>query len=130
MFNVELKQGKGETTLIVEDDEDVLSILREILSKTGYAVLEARNTKEAYSIFKKEKNKIRLVISDVVLPDGSGVKLVEEMITQSPNLKVILSSGYPSDEVDLAETNKKRFLFLQKPYILTELLMTIREILD
>jgi len=130
MFNAEFKSGKGETILIVEDNEDVLDILKEILTKSGYAVLEAKNIKEAYSIFKKEKVKIRLVISDVVLPDGSGVKLVEEMMTQSPNLKTILSSGYPSDEVDLAEINKKGFLFLQKPFILTELLMTIRKILD
>jgi len=120
-------QGKGEKILLIEDEERVLQVASQALKENGYLVLEAKNIKEAQRIFEEEKGEFNLILSDVVLPDGSSLELVEEFLSRKPDLPVLLSSGYADRKSQWSLIEEKGFPFLQKPYSLSDLLQTIKK---
>jgi len=123
-------KGKGEGILLVEDEEEVRKFIATALRENGYYVFEARNSKEAKDIFEKEKKRINLIFTDVVLPDKSGILLVEELISEKPDIKVLLTSGYTDQKSQLNIIEQKGFKFLQKPYTLKCLLQTVKDSLS
>ncbi len=119
-----------ETILLVEDEQAVRLPTAEFLRRQGYNVLEAKDGLEALRIARKHESKIHLVVSDVVMPNLSGGELAEQMLRESPDVKLIFVSGYAGKTIldhkvmDL-ETN-----FLQKPYTLRQLSRKVRTALD
>jgi two-component system cell cycle sensor histidine kinase/response regulator CckA len=122
--------GNKERILLVEDEEKVRESALKALDKCGYSVIPARNAKEALEIFKKEKGNFRLVFSDVVLSDKSGIDLVEEMLKIHSNVQILLTSGYTDHKSQWPLIRDKGFYFLQKPYTLTDLLRSVRTAID
>lgn len=118
-------KGHGERILVVEDEKGIRDFINKALSMNGYVVFLAGNVKEAIEIYEKEKGKIHLIISDVVLPDKTGIELVNQFFIDNPKLKVIFSSGYLDDKSQWEMIQKKGYKFLQKPYELKELLSAI-----
>jgi PAS domain S-box-containing protein len=122
-------QGRQERILVIEDEEQVLEFSSRALQECGYVVFKAHTAKEALEIFRNEKGRLHLILSDVVLPDKNGLKLIEELRNENPDLKVILSSGYADSKAQWTQIQGRGIPFLQKPYSLAELLQTIRSIL-
>ena len=81
------------------------------------------------TIYYEENNEINLVFTDTVLPDKNGVQLVSDLQTINPDLRVILSSGYTGDRVQREALQDTNYSFITKPYDLTELLKTIKEVI-
>jgi CheY-like chemotaxis protein len=101
-----------------------------ILKELGYKVLLARNGKEAIEVYSNNKNKIDLVILDMILPEIGGDKAYEIMKDINPDIKVLLSSGY-SVEGDAAKILERGCDgFIQKPFNMKQLSKNIREVLD
>jgi two-component system, cell cycle sensor histidine kinase and response regulator CckA len=123
-------QGRGERILLVEDQEEVRQIAGSALATNGYRIALAADAGEAKRIFSEEQGRFDLVFSDVVLPDQSGVDLVLELMSAGPGLKVLLSSGYIDDKSRLGVIHQRGLPFLAKPYAVTGLLQTVREVLD
>ncbi len=123
-------QGKGERILVVEDEVSVRDLIMRVLDKNGYKGKSANDSEEALKIFKKEKGAFDLVLSDVVLPGQSGIELVEILKKRKPDLKIILSSGYPDKKSQWDIIQERGYRFLQKSYTLSVLLKAIREELD
>ena len=123
-------QGKGERILLVEDDPVIREFANKVLTRNGYEVLEAPNTQEALDIFEKANGDFDLVLSDVVLPDKSGLQLAEELLLRKPTLKVLLTSGYTDQKSQWPIIREKGYQFIQKPYGLNDLLRVVREVLD
>ncbi|MDY7041354.1 MAG: ATP-binding protein, partial [Chloroflexota bacterium] len=123
-------QGNGERILLVEDDEGISKYARRVLGENGYIVLAAADTKEALHIFEREKGQFDLVFSDVVLPDKSGVQLIELLLSRQPDLPVLLSSGYTDQKSQWTSIRERGIRFIQKPYSLYELLRAIRNAID
>jgi CheY-like chemotaxis protein len=119
--------GAGEHVLLVEDQQEVRELVMTVLRDNGYVVLEAESAEEAAVIFEREKENLKLVFSDVVLPGKSGVQLVEELVSLKPELHVLLSSGYTDERSQWSVIRERGFRFLQKPYTLPDLLGTVRE---
>lgn len=128
--NLNAFNGKGKKILLVEDDEKVLDYTKTALIKNGYNVMIARNSVEAQNIFNDKDHKIDLLLSDVILPDSSGLQLAEELIKKYKNLKILLSSGYSEQKSQRPIIIKKGFNYIQKPYSLYELLKSLYEILN
>jgi two-component system cell cycle sensor histidine kinase/response regulator CckA len=126
----EIFKGKGERILVVEDEKRVRDLARKVLIKHGYQVFTAESLKQAKSIYSREKGKFELLFSDVVLPDGDGIQLSEELTRKDKQIKIILSSGYTDKKSQWEIIKKKGIRFLQKPYSLITLLQIIRESLD
>jgi signal transduction histidine kinase/ActR/RegA family two-component response regulator len=122
--------GRGERILLVEDEKRVQEYTAKALVKSGYAVFEASDAEEALALFNREGGKFDLLFSDVVLPDLSGIELAERLRTKNPKIKILISSGYTDQKSQWPVILEKGFRFLQKPYALTELLKTLREVLD
>jgi PAS domain S-box-containing protein len=122
-------KGKGETILVIEDEEVTRKFITKILKENGYSVLEAENIEEATKIFKKNKDEIKMVFSDVVLSDGSGLDFAEGIIAKGEDIKILLSSGYIDEKAELSRIAEKEFEFLEKPYNGQELSRKVREAL-
>lgn len=119
-----------ETILLVEDEEIVRNMSRQILETCGYKVIEAHNGLEALSVCKETKCKIDLVLTDVVMPKMSGRQLAEKLKFFCPEVKVLYMSGYADDEIvrqGLVQTGAN---FIQKPFTFNAIARKIRELLE
>ena len=101
-----------------------------LLEKLGYTVLEARSGKEAIEIYKENKDKIALVLLDMVMPRMGGGEAYDRMKEINPNVKVLLSSGYDIDSEAKEILARGCDAFIQKPFGMKELSQNIKEILD
>ncbi len=120
----------SEIILLVEDEDFVREINAEVLTKFGYKVLESANGEEALQIFKEHKNKIELILTDIIMPKKNGWELLEEVKKIKPEMKVLLTSGYSQDLVDKDITIDKNVHFIAKPVSPINLLTKVKEILD
>jgi len=124
-------RGGNETILLVEDDAMVRGLTRNVLQRAGYQVLEAGSGKLALEIWRQEHQRIDIVLTDMVLPDGlSGRQLAEKLRADRPDLRIVYASGY-SPEIfgnDFVMPFGSRFV--RKPFTSGTLLSTIRECLD
>jgi two-component system cell cycle sensor histidine kinase/response regulator CckA len=123
--------GGNETILLVEDDEGVRKLTTRVLRKQGYKVLEASQGKEAFSLCVEQKVPIHLMVTDMVMPEITGVALARRLIQFYPEMKVLYMSGYTSDWLALGDGNLgKGIEFIRKPFTLDKLARKIREVLD
>jgi len=122
--------GGTETLLVVEDEEMLMMSLRMVLVEKGYNVLSAGDGLTALKIYQERKNDIALVLTDLGLPNMTGLEVCQRIKTIKPNEHMILATGFLDPEM------KSEFLkagiqhFLYKPYDLMQVLKVIREVLD
>jgi CheY-like chemotaxis protein len=119
-----------ETVLLVEDDELVRHLARRVLRQSGYTLLEAADPAEAKSIAKTHEGEIDLLLSDVVMPQGSGPELAEQLLEDRPNMKVLLMSGYTAEVIDRHGLSRLGADLLPKPFSTTALAQAVRRMLD
>jgi two-component system, cell cycle sensor histidine kinase and response regulator CckA len=121
----------GETILVVEDEPDLRELVLQILDSSGYKVITAGSGAEALQAWATHRAEIRLLLTDLALPDGmSGQDLADRLTTENPQLRVILTSGYSAGlpGTELAGVDSRRFL--AKPYRPSTLLEIVRRGLD
>jgi two-component system cell cycle sensor histidine kinase/response regulator CckA len=119
-----------ETVLLVEDDDKLRSVLCAGLHTHGYTVLEARDGREALKVCEESRQRVQLLVADVVLPLFSGRELADLLRAARPDLKVLLMSGYGRDCLISPGRPRGEKNFLEKPFTLTALLQKMREVLD
>jgi two-component system cell cycle sensor histidine kinase/response regulator CckA len=122
--------GGSETVLLVEDEEPVRKITTLLLERLGYRVLKAENGQDALRLFEATREKIDLLMTDVVMPDLSGLKVAEALRAQDPGLRVLFQSGYTDDTVVRCGILHAEVAFLKKPFALDVLARKVREALD
>ena len=121
--------AKGsETILLVDDEEGVRKLVFAILKSNGYDVLEAANGPAALSVFEKNSHKIDMVLTDVVMPQMSGLELGREIARRAPGLKILYISGYRDNALEGGGELPRPFL--HKPFTPDVLLAKVREVLD
>ncbi len=119
----------AETILLVEDDDPVREVAVEILSSSGYIVLECADGIEALQTAREYPAPINLLMTDMLMPKMSGREVAEQFMRLRPNAPVLLVSGYV-DELPAHLVNQPNVTFLPKPYTLPLLTKTVRTILD
>lgn len=124
---IEFTEGT-ETILLVEDEELVRKLSRQILESAGYKVIEASNGAEALLICEQIDNKIDLLITDVVMPEMSGRELADKLSEICP--LVLFTSGYTDDAIVRHGVTNVNFNFLQKPFTFDELIQKVRGVLN
>ncbi|MBY0503623.1 MAG: response regulator [Bryobacteraceae bacterium] len=119
-----------ETILVVEDEAGIRALVRKILRRQGYSVLEASNGDDALKICAGHKGKIDLLVTDVMMPRMSGRELADRLTALRPELRVLYVSGYTDDAMLSSGSFPAGTAFLQKPFTLGSLLGKVREVLD
>lgn len=119
-----------ETVLLVDDEDSVLDVGKEMLKEMGYKVLSARSGKKAVEVYAKHKDQIDLVILDMIMPDMGGGEAYDRMKDDNPGIKVLLSSGYSIDGQASEILERGCDGFIQKPFSMKELSGKIREVLE
>jgi CheY-like chemotaxis protein len=109
------------TVLLIEDEEPVRNLAAIMLARLGFTVLEATNGIEALELFQQHQSKIRCVFSDLTMPDLDGWQVLSAVRKLSPDIPVILSSGYDEAKVMSDEHSELPDAFLGKPYRFQEL---------
>ena len=122
--------GGNETILLVEDDQQVIALVRRALAESGYRVLTAANGAEALEQFRREATSIRLVLTDVVMPHMGGLELAEELKQLSRDTPVLFMSGYIEDPLVSEELERRPDLVLLKPFSPTDVRTAVRRALD
>jgi CheY-like chemotaxis protein len=120
-------KGTG-TVLLVDDEEVILEVGKELLEEMGYRVLIARDGKEAIDVYKKDWDEIDIVVLDMVMPNMGGGKAYDRMKEINPDIKVLLSSGFSIDGEATEILKRGCAGFIQKPFNIKELSHNIREI--
>jgi PAS domain S-box-containing protein len=121
--------GRGETVLLVEDEDAVRIAARKALSRGGFKVVEARNGEEALQRW-RERSGVDLVVSDLVMPEMGGRELATRLRAEAPHLKILFTSGYTDDAGIRQGALENGMGFLGKPFTPEELLRKAREMLD
>lgn len=125
----ELIRGATETVLLIEDDQLVLQIARDILQFGGYKVLTSNSVVDAINICHNSKEKIHLLISDVVMPQAGVNQLTQLVKEVQPKCKILFMSGYDVEELANYGLQGGEIQFLQKPFTPDSLLKKVREVL-
>jgi two-component system cell cycle sensor histidine kinase/response regulator CckA len=124
-------RGGTETVLVVEDESVLRELVREILSLQGYSILEAANGVEALTVWKENRKKVDLLLTDIAMPHGlTGRDLADKLRQEKPRLPVIFSSGYTQDVTESADGTGPCTVYLSKPYNPAQLAQAVRQALD
>jgi PAS domain S-box-containing protein len=124
-------RGGNEMILLVEDDAFMRASVFKALSKLGYGVLEAASGVEALEVWKQGRDKIHLLLTDLVMPGGiNGKELGQQLLQEKPGLKVIYTSGYSTEVAGRDFSLEEGVNFLAKPFEASKLAQTVRNCLD
>jgi len=121
--------GGKETVLLVDDEETIIEVIEKALLLTGFKVLVARGGEEAVEVFKKNRERIDIVILDMIMPGMGGGKVFDALRAIQPGVKVVLSSGYSIDGEASQIMARGCNGFIQKPFGIKELSQKIREVM-
>jgi CheY-like chemotaxis protein len=119
-----------ETILLVEDEDEVRALAREVLERQGYTVLEASDGLRALRHLETEADRIDLVLTDVVMPRMSGRELVDRVRAIRAEMRVLYMSGYTEDAIVRHGVRDSSAVLLGKPFAPADLLGKVREVLD
>jgi len=109
-----MKQGHDSSILIIDDDTSVLETTAVLLREHGYSVISCENAKDA--IAKLHENKVDVVLTDIRMPEASGIELLEEVHRIDMDIPVILMTAYAELDVAISAMGKGAFDFIVKPY--------------
>jgi PAS domain S-box-containing protein len=123
-------KGGTETVLVVEDNNQVRTLVKETLSKVGYNIVEAKDGDDAIRAFHENKDQILLLILDVIMPKKNGKDVHNEIQRVNPHIKTIFMSGYDARIIHEKGVLQEGLNFIAKPIRPDELLRRVREVLD
>ncbi|MEJ2068487.1 MAG: response regulator, partial [Deltaproteobacteria bacterium] len=119
-----------ETILLVDDEEMIIDVGKQLLKKMGYKVLIARSGEDAIGFFMENKGEIDMVILDMIMPGMGGGKTFDRLKEIDPQVRGLLSSGYSIDGRATEILNRGCRGFIQKPFNMKDLSQKIKEILE
>ncbi len=117
----------SETILIADDEESVRKLVYTVLVQSGYSVLEAKDGKEALDLFEKNRDRVDMVLTDIVMPQMTGYQLGRQIERLDPAKKIIFMSGYRESQAEDFDRSRP---FLNKPFTPEVLLKQVRDTLD
>jgi len=123
-------EGGTETILVTEDNKEVRALTKAVLEEFGYTVIEAVDGEDGLNKFIENKDKIQLVMLDVVMPKKSGKEASIAIKKVRPEMKILFTSGYTADIIQRKDILEEEADFVTKPVTPHELLTKIREMLD
>lgn len=122
-------RGGNETILVAEDEDLLRNLAQRILQNAGYTVLTASDGEEAMELYRTNRERIDLLLLDMVMPRASGIQVYEYVARENPKARFIFSTGYSFTTLDRGILPKEDIPFIQKPYSPMTLLKVVRDVL-
>ena len=122
--------GGGETVLLVDDEPAMLSLCKRFLTSKGYTVLTANTPREALTLAAENCAELRLLITDVIMPEMSGHELSEQINSLYPEIRCLFMSGYTADIIATRGVLDEGVAFIQKPFLMNDFGAKVRSTLD
>ena len=122
--------GRGETVLIVEDEEAMREVTRRILTRNGYTVITAEGGQEALTLAAEHAGDIHLLVTDVVMPQMLGKEVAERVLAIRPDIRVLFMSGYAHPVLASKGTLDPGVTLIEKPFTEAALLAKARKVLE
>jgi CheY-like chemotaxis protein len=119
-----------QTILVVEDEESVRRLVRVVLEREGYRVLQATNGVEAMRLLEDPSLSLDILLTDVMMPQMGGRELAERLLAVQPDLSVIFMSGYVADRATLTGVAERKAPLLQKPFAIEDLVRVVRSTIE
>lgn len=129
-LQAEVSTGRGETILLVEDDEHILKVGKQILEGLGYVVLTASRPEDALKIAGDMEGEIHLLVTDVVMPGMNGRELSNQLRLIRPGLRTLFMSGYTANVIAHRGVLDEGVNFIGKPFTMQDLAAKVRAALD
>lgn len=126
-FEQELGQG---TVLVIDDEEIMCAIVKNILVNNGYEVVTALSPEEGISAYKQKRSLISLVLMDMIMPQMSGEECSRVLKEINPDVKIVLCSGFTRDNIDVNDIAGSYNGFLEKPFRGSQLIKTVARVLN
>ncbi|MCP3945049.1 MAG: response regulator [Desulfobacteraceae bacterium] len=120
----------NEVVLLVDDEQRILTVGRELCKALGYKVITADSGKKALEIYAAKKDEINLVILDMIMPEMNGLETFLKLKKQNPHIKVLLSTGFAIDEKAQEMLNRGCNGYILKPYSVIDFSHKVRQILE
>jgi two-component system, cell cycle sensor histidine kinase and response regulator CckA len=127
---MEFPAGGQEGILLVDDEEVIRDLGREMLNLVGYRVITAGTGQEALRIYRERGNEVSIVILDLVMPEMGGLKCLVELLKIDPAARVLIASGYSAEGLAREALKSGARGFVGKPYNIKQLLKSVRDVLD
>jgi PAS domain S-box-containing protein len=127
---IEPPQGGGETILLVDDEDFIRELGKEMLERFGYNLLTATNGEGALEIYRQRNGEIDLVILDLIMPGMGGKRCLEELLEIDPQVRVVIASGYSFNVLTKEAPKAGVSGFINKPYDMRQMLKVVRGVLD
>ena len=123
-------QGGTETILVAEDDDSLRKLTRIVLESFGYTVITAEDGEETITKYRENRDTVRLLVLDMIMPKKNGKEAYDEIRKLSPDIKALFISGYTMDSITKRKLIDESMDFILKPVSPNDLLKRVREILD
>ncbi|MFH0785403.1 MAG: ATP-binding protein [Pseudomonadota bacterium] len=127
--DLDMPQGQGELVLLVEDETVLLDLNVRMLERLGYRVLATSSASEAILLAKEHKAQLRLLLTDIVMPEMNGHDLAKTICLTNPELKCLFMSGYTANVIARQGFLPEGMNFLQKPFMKRDLALKLHQIL-
>ncbi|UCE83964.1 MAG: PAS domain S-box protein [Deltaproteobacteria bacterium] len=127
---IEPQQGGGETILLVDDEDFIRELGKEMLERFGYNLVTATNGEGALEIYRQRNGEIDLVILDLIMPGIGGKRCLEELLEIDPQVRVVIASGYSFNVLTREAPKAGVSGFINKPYDMRQMLKVVRGVLD
>ena len=119
-----------KSVLIVEDEQEVRSLLAMVFEMEGFTVFQANDAEQALELFQTRSGDIDAIITDLGLPGLGGIEMIGMMRAMSPTVKIIGASGYGRENVGRKVLDAGGDLFVPKPFVAMELVQAVRDLMD
>ncbi|MEW6262595.1 MAG: response regulator [Thermodesulfobacteriota bacterium] len=119
-----------ETILVVDDEEAILEVAREMLESQGYLVRTAGSGEEALAVYREMSGGVDLIMLDLGMPGMGGANCLKQLLSQDPDMKIVIASGYSANGQVKATLESGARAFIRKPYRLNDMLRQVRLVLD
>jgi CheY-like chemotaxis protein len=127
---IEPPQGGGETILLVDDEDFIRELGKEMLERFGYNLLTANNGEGALEVYRQRNGEIDLVILDLIMPGMGGKRCLEELLEIDSQVRVVIASGYSFNVLTKEAPKAGVSGFINKPYDMRQMLKVVRGVLD
>jgi PAS domain S-box-containing protein len=126
---LDVPKGKGETILVIDDEEVLRKLLSQVLTLHEYRVLTAASGEESIELYDRHRGEIALVILDMIMPGMGGKQCMKRILSKNPGAKILLTTGFPSKDTRQEAEKEGALGFIEKPFDFGDILRLIRRVI-